>query len=447
MNSRIFKTSLFKFTLLYVVIFFISFSLLGVTLYLLLSESFEQEIKGRINNHTQQLLIDYRQDGIDELRHDIAERRDVGDEKRLYYFLKNASGEIEYDQMTNLPETEGWHTIYWDQNREIILYVVNLKDAYVLAIGSDIDSLRTLQGQLKKIFLFLFLFMLGLGFFGGYWLGQRFLFRFESLKKIARRIEAGYLDERMPVSKALDDFDQIALTMNSILDRIETLVHEVKQVSSNIAHDLRTPLGRIRLRLEQQLSVDELSPTSRLIFEKSLHDIDELLSVFQSLLRLSELNAEKKVVKTEVHLVSVINDLVETYHPLFEDQNSRILFFTDLNELIISGDKNLLIQMFVNLLENSIGHNGQVEVNIKLAVDGQKIFITVDDDGIGISETEIETIFKPFYRCDKSRNTPGHGLGLSLVKAIVQVHGGRITSCPRKPRGVVFSIELPLNSH
>lgn len=245
--------------------------------------------------------------------------------------------------------------------------------------------------------------------------------RTNDIAGIAQTImRTGDLSKRIDVDSKWDDLSNMAQTLNSLLARIEDLMAGIRRVSDNIAHDLRTPLTRLRNDLEQ-IQKGKNIPNEELIAEA-----DHLLDTFNALLRISRIETERQKSQFEiVGLHNVINDALELYEPLAEIKNIKLS--SEIEEIKFNADQNLFFQAVANLLDNAIKftpENGHID--IQLRKENQGFILSVQDDGSGVSENEKQKIFDRFYRTDSSRNTFGNGLGLSLVAAVVDLHDGEI---------------------
>lgn len=234
-------------------------------------------------------------------------------------------------------------------------------------------------------------------------------------------IDTGDLSRRVDVGGRWDDLSNMAAVLNILLDRVEELMHGVRQVSDNIAHDLRTPLTRLRGHIEslqKQYGHDD--------YAELMVETDQLLGTFNALLRISRIEAEKQRSQfSEVDLKKLLEDVVSFYEPLAEDKS--ITLDSDLSDAEIHGDRDLLFQAYANLLDNAVKftpENGQV--SLSLSQENGRTHIVVSDNGPGIAQGDEEKIFNRFYRGEKSRSSAGTGLGLSLVSAVIGLHGGNV---------------------
>jgi signal transduction histidine kinase len=289
----------------------------------------------------------------------------------------------------------------------------------------------------------LLIILVGLGV--GFWLGRRFWSQIESFNQMAMKIvNSANLATRMPVRDD-DEFGALATNMNAMLDRIEKLFQGIRQVSDNIAHDLRSPLTRLRADVEVTLQQGD-PERCRETLERVLEELQKMQDIFQSLLSLGQAEAGSlKIRKKLLDLSELLEDIVDLYGPLMEEKEQTLT--TRIPEGVsISGDRQLLAQAFSNLLDNAIKYvpaGGIIE--LAMARKGDKVEITLVDSGPGIVPEMRKKVFDRFVRVDPSRTLPGTGLGLSLVKAFLELHGGSISLADSKLGGAAFTIVLPVH--
>jgi signal transduction histidine kinase len=252
-------------------------------------------------------------------------------------------------------------------------------------------------------------------------------------------METGDLSQRIRMNAYWDDLSYLARVLNHMLASIEKLVEGVKQVSDNIAHDLRSPLTRLQHRIEK-ISTDK--PMTDLERQKLLQESQSLLAMFNGLLRIAEVESGKHSSEIQnVELSAIIQDAVELFEPVAQEKN--LIIRTELTLLTHPVDRDLLFQAIINLLENSLKFTPRGgEVTITLSSRSGRAAIIVSDTGPGILDADKLKVFRRFYRVDTSRNTPGYGLGLSLVKAIVEYHAGTLTLEDNTPQGLKVTILL-----
>ena len=267
--------------------------------------------------------------------------------------------------------------------------------------------------------------------------------RVGAIRRTALEIEAGDLSRRIPVSAVDDEFARLNRDINQMLDRIEHLMDGVRHVSNAIAHDLRTPLARIRSRLEEALrpaeSMTELAGTARF----AIQQIDELIKMLDKLLQIAEAESgARRQSFTPVRLALVLSDVVELYDAAAEAEGITLVNETE-DDPVTFGDKNLLASATANLIDNALKYAGAwATVRIRTTKERDTVSVVVRDDGPGIPEAERSRVVDRFYRLDQSRSLPGNGLGLSIVTAIASLHSGKLYLEDAVP-GLVARLVLP----
>jgi signal transduction histidine kinase len=269
---------------------------------------------------------------------------------------------------------------------------------------------------------------------------RRTVGRIEAINATSREIMQRGLGRRIPLRGTRDEWDDLAANLNSMLDRIEGLMAEVRQFTDNVAHDLRTPLTRMRGRLEKACALGHVETGDRPLIAETLADLDAVLCMFTSLARISQIEAsERTAAFGDVDLTEIARDVVELFEAATEGTGGRIETVAE-GRIRVTGDRDLLFDALANVLDNAIKHGreaGLVRVTIGAAEPGP--FVAVADNGPGIPADERDRVFKRFYRLERGRRTPGNGLGLSLVAAVARLHGARIELRDNAP-GLEFRI-------
>jgi signal transduction histidine kinase len=267
---------------------------------------------------------------------------------------------------------------------------------------------------------------------GGVVLVAGFLRRIESINRTARSIMDGDLSQRMPTRNREDEMDQLAVNLNSMLDRIQALMESLKRVSDDIAHDLRTPLSRLRHRLEDARGMGEAGRES--VIEQSISELDGILETFSALLRIAQIESgARRAAFSEARLGQIVSAVSETYIPVAEDRGQCLEAAVE-SVPTIHGDRELLTQLVANLIENAIRHcPAGVKISVNLHQNAGVPTLCIADTGPGIPASEHESVFRRFYRLESSRTTPGSGLGLALVKAVADLHGAAVELSDNHP--------------
>lgn len=428
MKYPILKTTSFRLTAIAVVVLTGSMVILGLFFLYNVRQSMYRELTFRVQQEAEVLLLDYKEDGLDELLHDVRERRDVQKANRLYYFLENKDGKVIFDDIDHIPSPGGWHEVTLESGADTLLYSLPLTSGYVLAVGASLENFQEVQRSLVKALFSAIILTIIVGIGSGFFLSRRFLSRIDQVRREAERIGSGNLEERLTRDGSGDDFDQLASTINEMLERIEALVRSVKRVSSNVAHELRTPIGHVKQDLEKLCKVSPEESEARVIIDGTLTKIDGILEIFAGLLRISELEAgELKAHFEDIALDFLLHELVEIYQPVAETNNQTLRIGIE-RKLTCRGDRRLLLQLFSNLIENALRHAGSgVMVEIKLLKEGSETVVTVSDNGSGISAEKLEEVR---HRIDDSEAVAAahlsKGVGLVLVGAIARLHGASV---------------------
>jgi signal transduction histidine kinase len=272
---------------------------------------------------------------------------------------------------------------------------------------------------------------------------RRTVGRIEAINATSRAIMQSGLGQRIPRRGTHDEWDELAANLNSMLDRIELLMNEVKQVTDNVAHDLRTPLTRVRGRLERAYARSGSGAADANLIADTLADLDAVLAMFTSLTRIAQIEANARTAAfRSLDLAQVARDVAELFDAAAEERGGRLEVIAQ-DRALINGDRDLLFDALANLIDNAIKHGragGQVALEVALH-DGAP-FVSVTDDGPGIPLADRERVLKRFYRLERSRRTPGNGLGLSLVAAVARLHGATLEMHDNAP-GLAIQMTFP----
>ena len=306
-----------------------------------------------------------------------------------------------------------------------------LDNGETIVVGRNVDELTAIGKIVGRALMLGLIPALCLSLAAGALLSIRAQKRIEEVNGKVQRIVAGELRERLPIKGVNDPFDRLAIVVNGMLDEIEALLQSVAGTGDDIAHDLRTPLTRVRVTLERgrqnAASLEEL----RSSIDQAIVGLDQSLAIITALLRISEIEHNRRVAGfSQVALADLVREIGDLYEPIAEDK--RVTFLIAAKEdIIVRGDRDLLFEAIANLVDNAVKftpEGGQVELS--LAREGDEGVVRVRDTGPGSAVAECELVARRFYRSDKSRSNPGLGLGLSLVAAIVKLHGFRFAISP-----------------
>ena len=426
--------------------FAVGLALLGLVVFGVMHVAFIRQLDATVSDEAQTLSSEYRSGGSGEIREAIAVRESSRSPTRLLFAIFAPDGRrIAGTLNTKRPEL-GVHDIVFidpsegpDSGRGI---GVDLSPSERLLVAADREWVEQIDRTVISVFIGAFLAACLIAFGGALWFGSYLRHRINSIGNTARVIIGGDIRERMPVSGRRDEFDQLAETLNRMLDRIEGLLENLRQVSSDVAHDLRTPLSRLRTHLEGSKH-GRADPND--VVEGAIVQLDHVLSLFAAILRISEVEAgETRRYFTTVDLSALATDLAESYAPAVQD-HGRALFWSIVPGLNVLGDRELLAQATVNLIENAQRHTplGTV-IRLTLTDVEDYVCLQVVDNGPGVATADLPRIVKRFARLEASRNTGGYGLGLNLVSAVAKLHHGRLILKNNAP-GLSSTIEIPVS--
>jgi signal transduction histidine kinase len=315
-----------------------------------------------------------------------------------------------------------------------------LRGGVRLLVGRDLQELESVRSLLVRTMAWGLALILALALLGAVVVSRSRIRRIAKIDEVLGEVMAGDLSKRIPAEGASDDIEDLVEKLNRMLGELSNLVEGVRRVSDSIAHDLRTPLARLKTRLER---LRRGRPEEAEIGE-AIEEADRLLSMFGAVLRIARIESGERGrgVFAEVDLTSLVDDVTELYRPLIEEKGSR-LSLHNAPSVVVHGDRDMLFQAVANLVDNAIKHTpegGRIEISLAPREGGAEIVVA--DDGPGIPPEEREKVRERFYRLDRSRTTPGAGLGLSLVSAVAARHGGELRFEDNEP-GLRAVLTLP----
>ncbi len=461
--NKPFKSYASKLTVLYIIIFSISTLIIFYFLYLFSTAYMQQQLEDAVNAEIQGLAEHYDKEGIEGLQRVILFRVErYGQADNTIYLLVNHNttpivGNIA-EWPSNAKEKGKWIEFFLQSDlpggdsylaQAKIFKLPRPGDPerpYGLLVGKIVQPLVDIKQSIQTAITWGIVIMILLSALGGRLLGRKASKKIDRINQTTTSIMSGNMSERVPLSQEADDLDLVAANLNVMLDRIETLMEDIRRVSDNIAHDLRTPLSRLRYKLEESLNKSE--PDSELAenLELSIQEADSLLATFNALLRIAKIEAgQVEAGFCEIEISELIQDIVDFYEPLAEEKQQTLDTSIE-NNVKAYGDRNLLFQAFANILENAIKYTSDCgKILVSLNQSDNQVTVIIADNGPGIPDSEKEGIFVRFYRLDQSRNSPGSGLGLSMTKAIVNLHKGSIEPENNKP-GMRMVVQIPIEA-
>jgi hypothetical protein len=317
-------------------------------------------------------------------------------------------------------------------------------NSYNLIIGRDVSNEVYLKERFLNTIISATFLILILGLIGGYVLSRNVLSRISAINKTSIEIMEGDLLQRLPTGSTNDELNELSINLNTMLDRLNKLMTGMKDVSDNIAHDLRTPLNKIRTNLEVTLMSNPSSKNYKDSIEEVIKDIDVVINTFNSLLAISRVESGSLGLdKEKININILIQNAIGLWEPLAEERDITLINQSD-EEIFINGNKNLLSQAVSNLIDNAIKYGPEKnKINIGAKIDKRDLILWVSDSGPGIPDEDKNRVLDRFTRLDASRSAQGTGLGLSLVASSVRFHKGKIILLDSKPKGLIVRIELP----
>ena len=417
---------------------------IGFAAYYFAHRAIVVQLDDRIASETQMLLDELSEGGIPELAAAIRERDAARSVASLDYLLLDRSGHtlaggLRTDALPRPGHTQ--RTSYDNGRKQAQATTTILPGGERLVVAADRQDIDEVDTAIIKLFIGATAGMLILGIGASWALGALTQRRLNSIDRTARAIIAGDLHQRMPIDGSGSEFDRVAETLNQMLDRIGALLENLRQVSSDVAHDLRTPLTRLLNRL-QEARIAEREPDRIAAIDAATGQAQELLQLFTALLRLSEIEAGAlRATFQDVRLNDLIESVVESYRPDAETSRHELTLHLASADLAIRGDPRLLRQLMANLLDNALRHTpAGTAVDVSVARLSCGAQLVVEDNGLGVSPADAPRLFERFSRVERDRSTSGHGLGLALVAAIARMHGGEASIEP----GPGFRIKVTL---
>lgn len=458
------KTLAFRLTLWYGLIFSLLFALAFFFFYMLISHELLQRLDNRLSEKISEFEAIYNLQGIEDVRTAaLAESQAAGEEK-VFFRLLYASGVafsssnmtywreigINRDAVDRLLEggSRVYETLKLPGRDDRVRIVYGLIGRGVAAqIGYTMENDTAFIGVFKKIFLLAMTALIVTAVWVGWFMARRALSGVEAVTRTAQQISESDLSRRVPVPERHEEVVRLAVTFNQMLDRIEKLITGIREMGDNIAHDLKSPITRIRGMAEVSLSGGAGSINDEMLAGSTVEECDRLLDMINTMLLISKTNAgvgDMEIVS--IDLADEIRRAVALFQPLVEDKGLSMTFETP-DVLRVTGDLKMLQRAITNLLDNAVNYTpapGDIEICLwREKEDSGRFHLSIKDSGVGIHKDDLPRIFDRFFRCDQSRAIGGAGLGLSLARAIAMAHGGDIQVTSTLGKGSCFTLSLP----
>ena len=486
--NKIMRTTAFKLSAIYLIIFTIFAVFLIVYIAINTQILMTRQLNSAVELEVSGLIEQYRSGGLPQLVRLIEERsRRPG---ASLYLVTDFRGHFVAGNVSTLPkwvldergaiqQTVPYQRLGETTRKEYnaVVSVYEVFGGYRLLVGRDVGEREIFRKVVEQAFIVSAILMILLALLSWIFVSRKVLKRIDVIAEASRHIMAGQLDERLPVTQSGDEFDRLSESLNIMLSRIEALMHGLKEVSDNIAHDLKTPLTRLRNRVELTLASDDAdNETYRAALEQTLEESESLIRTFDALLRIARVEAKStQIEKAPLDIGAIAADMAELYEPVAEDEGAVLTWDVASGDtgpaFEIAGNRELISQAIANLIDNALKYSvrhaterrnlaedhkdklpdeARIHVTVTRKGDAPKdgvpdkrpILLSVTDNGPGIAKQDRVRVLQRFVRLDKSRNQPGSGLGLSLVNAVATLHDATIILGDNQP-GLIFSIQFP----
>jgi heavy metal sensor kinase len=460
--NKLRHTLAFRLTLWYAMLFVLSAFIVFILFYLLITSVIHQRTDDDLLTLRNRFATIYNLQGLDMLQRAAALQAQAAGEKKIFFRLFYPSGvvfsssnmsywkEIGIDRdavdavLTNNTHAYVTHRLPGSRYKARVIYA-RIGNSVMLQMGYSMEDEQRLLHVFKQIFMATMSVLLGLAIVGGWFMAQHALSGVAMVTRTAKQISEQDLNTRVPVRHRHTEIDLLAITFNQMLDRVQMLVKGIRQMNDNIAHDLRSPVARIRGLAEVTLTSATCEQEYQQMAASTIEECDRLLDMINTMLTISRTEAGvSPVERTSVDLAAITADACNLFQPLAEDK------FVALDVQVcgpakLDGDQRMLQRMVANLIDNAIKYTqagGRITVTLTPCKNKQ-ICLTVKDTGIGISAEDQPKVFERFFRGDQARTHSGSGLGLSLARAIARAHGGEIRIQSSIDQGSTFSVILP----
>ncbi len=457
--NNLLRSTSFRLLAWYAAVFVTSVAVLLSVVYWITLAQLDQQLRESVEREAGVLAELYANRGEESAVRAIQFRLQDLRGPRRYYLLQNAAGEriagnvapmkprvgeLTLPVSTLLPEPRSKPADAAD-GAPVVAVGRSLANGDFLLVGENRYRAAKARDAIVQAFGWGIAITLLLAAAGGAALGLGFLRRIEAINLTTRSIIEGDLSRRVPTQGGGDEMDRLAINLNAMLDRIQSLMDSVKRVSDDVAHDLRTPLSRLRHQLEDARA--KVGPEAERVIDQSVAELDTILSTFSALLRIAHIESgARRAAFSDVRLARVLSAVSEAYVAVAEDQG-QVLELSAARDVTLHGDRELLTQMVANLVENAIRHSpAGTRISVALVEDAGSAAIVVSDTGPGIPAHQREQVFQRFYRLEKSRTTPGSGLGLALVKAVAELHQATVELSDNHP-GLRAAVRFTASAH
>lgn len=455
--GKLFRTTAFKLSVAYLVVFAI---LSGIVMFWVawdMRRVMDEQVGATIEAEIKGLSDLYRQGGVRRLV-EIIDRRSRQPGASLYlvtnYQGQPIAGNI-IDLQPEVLRSPGIREAIYERvgepgvERRALARVFVLPGGFRLLVGRDLEDRETIAHIFARALLTSLFWITVIGMLGGLFVARRVLRRVDAMNESAQTIMEGNLAQRLPVGRSNDELDRLATNLNFMLERIQELMAGLHEVSDNIAHDLKTPLTRLRNHAEQALRSSGSSDDYRGALEKTIEESDNLIGIFNALLTIARIEAGAEPSAPKLFdAAEVARDVAELYEPLAEEAGFELSVDAD-SDCCVNGSRELIGQAFANLVDNALKYgapkyeDGSRDIRIEVRRHKNAVELSVSDRGAGIPQIDRERVLDRFVRLEDSRSLPGSGLGLSLAAAVARLHNGSVRIEDNAP-GLRVTIVIPV---
>ena len=455
------NTLAFRLTLWYAGIFTVSSCVAFLLFYTLITSFFrertDQELLSQVNRFSTLLAAE----GVGAIQTTAVIEAQAAGVKKVFFRFLSLSGQAFSSSNMSYWKDIGIHGIAIkellrgrshvfetiaipDRKEKVRILYAMLSPSIILQVGEAMESYSRFLDGFKRIFIITMTLLIFVAAGIGWFMARRAVSGVEAVTRTAQRISAGTLEDRVPVKIQGDEIDQLATTFNQMLDRIQTLLTEIKEMSENLAHDLRSPITRIRGIAEVTLTNGKSLSEYESMAANTIEECDRLLDMINTMLMISKTESgADKLSREEIDLAGLVRQACDLFEPSAEDKGVTLGCNVPVRSLLV-GDSRMIQRMLSNLLDNAIKYTPSGgTVTVSVSEDDTQVIISVKDTGCGISPSDLPRVFERFYRSDQSRSQSGIGLGLSLARAIARAHGGEITATSTPNQGSTFTVMLP----
>ena len=458
--GKVIRTTAFKLSAIYIGLF----SAFAVAFVLYISYSvnalLEDQVKSAIASEIRGLVDQARTGGLASMFRVIQDRSNEPDAG--VYLITDVNGRILTGNISQVPAdvfikpgvgpiTVSYERKIGEGSRHLaMIEALRLPGGFWMLVGRDLTEQQQFQKVITRAMVWIVALMIGLALISWFFVTRRVLKRINSVADTSRRIMEGDLSDRLEVTGSGDEFDRLAESLNAMLERIEDLLYGLKDVSDNIAHDLKTPLTRLRSRVERVLAGPEDVEVYREALQATIEESDHLIQIFNALLLIARIEAgSPNGAMDKVDVAAIARDVSELYEPVGEEQGIAIT--VDAPEAAeVVANRELVGQVLSNLIDNALKYafpddrdwtDRAKSIALKVTTEPDAVCLSVADNGVGVPEADRDRVLERFVRLERSRSKSGSGLGLSLVAAVARLHDGELVLGDNRP-GLILTIRL-----